>query len=359
VTVRCLERVLFVLTLTATAAFAQKAASPAGPAPGQTCTVLTQANADSSAGVANINHDGTPLPGTIPPDISLGFKGIPRSAQPGLTASQARILECTYHLEQANADMPYALFVPSTYDAKRASPLVVDLHGLNITPLQQMLFDGTTDFAERHGFIVVAPMGYSVSASWGDRPGSPVATAQVRAGSDSRYSTGELAEIDAMSVLKLIRERYAVDSDRIYLMGHSMGGGGTYYLGGKYNTIWAGLAPIAGLGGIADVASAERFKSIPVLVMHGEKDSIVPVSTSRRAAMLLQTVGAQHIYLECPGKDHEFWIRRGAENMEKIFLFFSIVSKRTNVGPITPDMAPPPPARSARPPVGQPPVGPE
>lgn len=26
---------------------------------------------------------------------------------------------------------------------------------------------------------------------------------------------------------------------------------------------------------------------------------------------------------------HEFWIRRGAENMEKVFLFFATVSKRT------------------------------
>ena len=46
-------------------------------------------------------------------------------------------------------------------------------------------------------------------------------------------------------------------------MGHSMGGAGTCYLGGKYNDIWAGLAPLSGAGGIADGA-AERFKSLPV-----------------------------------------------------------------------------------------------
>jgi hypothetical protein len=31
--------------------------------------------------------------------------------------------------------------------------------------------------------------------------------------------------------------------------------------------------------------------------------------------------------------DHEFWIRRGAAQMEKVFLFFSLVSKRTTVLP--------------------------
>src|SRR5262245_32256772 len=126
-------------------------------APSQDCKPLTQASADASAGTPNVNHDGTALPGQAAPDISRGFQGIPRSAQPPLTASQRRILECTYRLPEANADVPYALFVPSTYVSGKPAPLVVDLHGLNITPLQQMLFDGTTDFAERGGFIVVTP----------------------------------------------------------------------------------------------------------------------------------------------------------------------------------------------------------
>ncbi len=233
---------------------------------------------------------------------------------------------------EANADIPYTLFVPSTYDPKKPAPLVVTLHGLNITPLQQILFDGTTDFAERYGFIVLAPMGFNVSSWWGSRAGTPVDTAAVKPGGDVRYSTTELAEIDTMTLLKSIREQYAVDSDRIYLMGHSMGGAGTYYLGGKYNDIWAGLAPISGAGGIADGA-AERYKSLPTLIMHGAKDSIVPPANSRRAVAALQAVGAPHIYLEFPDKDHEFWIRRGAAQMEKVFLFFSLVSKQTTVHP--------------------------
>lgn len=307
-----------------------------GPSPHaqrtEQCTAITQANADASAGTANIQHDGSPIPGIPAPDISLGFGGIPRSAQPRLTASQQRILECRHRVAEANAEIPYTLFVPSTYDPKKAWPLVVNLHGLNITPLQQILFDGTTDFAERYGFIVVAPMGFNLSAWWGSRPGAPVATAAVKPGSDVRYSTGELAEIDTMTLLKSIRARYTVDSDRIYLMGHSMGGAGTYYLGGKYNDIWAALAPIAGAGGIAE-GTAERYKTVPTLIMHGAKDSIVPAAASRRAVAALQSVGAPHLYLEFPDKDHEFWIRRGAAQMEKVFLFFSLVSKRTTVMP--------------------------
>jgi predicted esterase len=317
---------------TAAPAYAQSAANPARYPPGHTCTAITQASADASAGAVNIHHDGTPIPGVPAPDISRGFKGIPRSAQPPLTASQQRILECRHRLPEANDDIPYMLFMPSTYDPQQPAPLIVALHGLNITPLQQILFDGTTDFAERFGFIVLAPMGFNLSSWWGSRTGTPVDTAASKPGEDVRYSNTELAEIDTMALLKAIREHYAVDGDRIYLMGHSMGGAGTYYLGGKYSDIWAGLAPIAGAGGIAEGA-AERFKGLPTLIMHGAKDSIVPASNSRRAVAALQAVGAPHLYLEFPDKDHEFWIRRGAAQMEKVFLFFNLVSKKTTMGP--------------------------
>jgi len=339
---RCERWIAAVVLMVATDALAQGGAVPAELARGQACTFVTQAHADASAGKPNVNHDGSPLAGIPAPDISRGFQGIPRSAQPPLTASQQRILECTYRLAEANAEMPYVLFVPSSYTPARPAPLIVDLHGLNITPLMQMLFDGTTDFAQRYGFIVVAPMGFSVSGWWGARNGTEVATAATKPGTDVHYSSSELSEIDAMAVLKLIREKYAVDSQRIYLMGHSMGGAGTYYLGGKYNDIWAGIAPISAAGGVADTAAAQRFRSFATLLLHGEKDSIVSANGSRRAAMLLQTVGAQHVYLEFPGQDHEFWIRRGADHMEKVFLFFGTVSKRTNKGFITPDMVQPP-----------------
>jgi hypothetical protein len=57
--------------------------------------------------------------------------------------------------------------------------------------------------------------------------------------------------------------------------------------------------------------------------------------------LALQAVGAPHLYLEFPGKDHEFFIQRGAEHKEQVFLFFATVSRQTNVGFVTPEMAPP------------------
>lgn len=314
-------------------------------APGQECRFVIEAEAQASAGVPTVNVDGTPLadpppPSTDPNDAIAVRAKIPRSAQPPLTESQRRILMCTYDSPEANERFPYALFVPTSYDATRPSPLIVNLHGAGVTPLQQMLFDGVTDLAEEYGYIVVAPMGYSTMGFWGMPRGTPrpIETADINPATGAAYTLSDLAEIDAMAVTAKIRAAYAVDPDRIYLMGHSMGGMGTYYLGARHADIWAALAPIAG-GGISDtVAPGDRLKALPVLVMHGADDPVVRRQSSRASVLKMQQLGMQHVYLEFPGLEHEFWIRRGRENIAKVFMFFNLVSKATTLGPLTQDI---------------------
>ena len=71
---------VFVLAVAAAPVYAQPVGGSARVAPGYTCTAITQANADASAGVANVNHDGTPLAGS-PPRHLAGFPVVSR-AQP-------------------------------------------------------------------------------------------------------------------------------------------------------------------------------------------------------------------------------------------------------------------------------------
>ena len=44
-----------------------------------------------------------------------------------------------------------------------------------------------------------------------------------------------------MNVLAMVRKEFKVDDKRIYLMGHSMGGAGALFLGGKYANIFAAV----------------------------------------------------------------------------------------------------------------------
>jgi len=203
------------------------------------------------------------------------------------TETQRRIQRRTYAFKKAGRDMEYALFVPSNYTANIKFPLIVALHGLGSNPQQIMHYRGLTELAEEHSYIVVAPMGYNERGWYGSR------------GQSSQWSNpknlGELSEKDVMNVLALVRKEFNIADDRIYLMGHSMGGGGTWHLGIKYSDIWAALAPIAPAIR-ANTDDLEQIKNMPVIVVQGDSDRLVPVEGARRWVAKMKELGMQHVY---------------------------------------------------------------
>jgi predicted peptidase len=180
-----------------------------------------------------------------------------------------RVQQLTYAFADTGEQMPYALFVSSKVTKDKKNPLIISLHGLNgdqNTMVRERL--RSVDLAEEGGYILVAPMGYNSAGWYGIPPGparggaNPAGAAQrgtgngagargrggVVAGGTAITDAGkvrEASEKDVMTVLGMIRKEFNVDERRIYLMGHSMGGAGTYYLGSKHPEIWAALAPIA------------------------------------------------------------------------------------------------------------------
>jgi dipeptidyl aminopeptidase/acylaminoacyl peptidase len=112
----------------------------------------------------------------------------------------------------------------------------------------------------------------------------------------------ELSEKDVLNVLALVRKEFNVDDKRIYLMGHSMGGSGTLYLGAKHPGIWAAIAADAPPGAPnADGIAAAR---VPTLIIQGDADTAVPVAGTRRYVERLKELNAVYKYIEVPGLDH-------------------------------------------------------
>jgi poly(3-hydroxybutyrate) depolymerase len=200
-----------------------------------------------------------------------------------------------YLLTEAGEIMSFRLFVPSTYDGKSALPLIIALHGLGVT--EDSMFDAygkrIPALAEAHGYLVAAPLGYRIDGGYG----SPTLSQQDPAQRRKR----ELSEADVMSVLEFVEKHYRVDPDRVYLMGHSMGAIGTWYLGAKYAGRWAALAPFSGIGVPATV---DQMKQIPEFVVHGDADTTVPVVASRLMVTELKRLGVEHRYVEVPGGTH-------------------------------------------------------
>jgi len=227
-----------------------------------------------------------------------------------------RIQTRSYHFKSADRKMRYSLYVPSTYRADTKTPLIVALHGLFSNHWQMIRYPGLTRLAEKHGYIVVAPMGYNFRGWYGSEA--------FLSSSERTKRIGQLSEEDVMNVLSRTRSELNIDSDRIYLMGHSMGGGGAWHLAIKYPHLWAAIAPIA--PAIYRPADAlEKIPHIPVIVVQGAKDRHVNVDVTRRWVAKTKQLGMQHEYIEDPGGRH---VLVAFEYLPSIFDFFDKHEKK-------------------------------
>ena len=124
-----------------------------------------------------------------------------------------------------------------------------------------------------------------------------------------------------LEVVRLMRTHYNVDESRIYLMGHSMGAIGTWHLGATHAGTWAGIAAFSGVG---TPAAAERMRSIPQFVVHGDADNTVNVSGSRSMVAAMHALGMTVIYIEVPGGSHNSVV---VPNLPKAFEFLAAQKK--------------------------------
>jgi predicted peptidase len=263
----------------------------------------------------------------------------------GRGAVDPRAQQRTYMFADSNEQMPYALFVSSKVTKDKKSPLIVSLHGLGgdqNTMVRESL--RSVELAEQGGYILLAPMGYNSGGWYGIPPGAPRAGGPNTAAAAQRgrgagaprpiiggtaiteaAKVREASEKDVMTVLDMVRKEFNVDERRIYLMGHSMGGAGTYYLGSKHANVWAALAPIApaAMSMTNDrtrVLQAIKDAGVPMLVSMGDADEAVPVANVRAWVDTMKELQMNHEYTEYPGVTHGPIM---AASMESIYSFFA------------------------------------
>lgn len=228
------------------------------------------------------------------------------------TLKKGLIQSLTYQFKEAGKEMEYAVYLPTSYDAKRKFPLVVALHGLFSNPRQILSYPGFIGRAEKHGYVLVAPMGYNNRGWYGSR-------GSRRRGADGKPSVAELSELDVMNVLAIARKRFSIDDRRIYLLGHSMGGGGSFHLAMKHPKIWAAIAPISPATP-SNIHDLKHAKHIPAIVVQGDRDRLVPVAGVRRWVEKMKELEMKHRYIEVKGGDHVLVAFR---YFDEIFEFFN------------------------------------
>ncbi|MEP6668406.1 MAG: esterase [Chthoniobacter sp.] len=154
------------------------------------------------------------------------------------------------------------VYVPPTAKTA-ATPVIFAFHG----------HGGTMAYAERkfsyHTLwpeaLVVYPQGLPTAGKLTDPEGKKAGW-QFAAGD---YGDRDLKFFDAMLIG--LRKEYRVDDQRIFVTGHSNGGGFTYLLWANRGDQLAAVAPCAA----ASLSPIGQFKPKPVFHLAGEKDPIV------------------------------------------------------------------------------------
>ena len=211
--------------------------------------------------------------------------------------------------------LPYRILFPENYDQSKSYPLVVFLHGAGErgNDNEKQLIHGVKTFldtAARRKFpcIVIAPQ-CPAEDYWGSvkvgRSSSPPTF-------DFNYSYKTTKALDAtIELIKQTIKKEAVDKNRVYITGLSMGGMGT--LEALYRQPKLFAAAVAVCGGADVEAYGKKQAKIPLWLFHGSKDSVVDVVFSQNLYDKMKQIHAKIKYKEYPGVDHNSWDNAYAE----------------------------------------------
>ncbi|MDQ3687048.1 MAG: prolyl oligopeptidase family serine peptidase, partial [Acidobacteriota bacterium] len=237
----------------------------------------------------------------------------------------------TYRSFVDGSVQPYSVLLPTSYDPHETYPLIVLLHGAHVTDWGQNI-------------ISYAPKEWAIQVAVHDR-------------GNNRYR--DIGDVDLEEVLADVKRRYKINSDRMYLSSHSMGGYGTWLQAARHPDRWASFSPQAGYADYflshpamregrditkqqfqkqllehwSPLIFAENLLHVPAYVVHGAKDDNVVVTHSRKMAARLKELSYTYVYDENPEGGH-WWGPRGTDygvevvDKPPIWKFFQKHSRR-------------------------------
>ena len=163
-------------------------------------------------------------------------------------------------------DRPAPVFVPSDYDSRRDYPLVFLLHGYSANGQAQDIYLGVSRRVDEYDFVMVLPEGETDNVGnqyWNATPWCCGAASDKP--DDSAYLSG---------LIEAAQQRFSIDPNRVYFMGHSNGGFMSYRMACDHADQVSAIVSLAG-SGFDDETRCEPSEAVSVLQVHGTDDSVV------------------------------------------------------------------------------------
>ena len=204
----------------------------------------------------------------------------------------------------------YLFHMPENYDESKKYPVVLFLHGAgergddNYDQLAIGIGTALSDpESPLHDSFIIAPQ-VPLEKLWVNTPWD-VGNYTV----DDREETPYLA--GAVQIVRDTIASYPVDTTKVFVMGISMGGYGSWDTLARHSDLFVG--GFICCGG-ADLTKADIFKEKTIFTYHGTADDIVPCFGTQNVVKAIKEAGGEKItYREYEGMNHWTWDRAYSE----------------------------------------------
>lgn len=186
----------------------------------------------------------------------------------------------------------YLLTLPRDWDANKTYPLIVDLHGM--TSLHPLSF-------------MVRRMGPNKGTSL-PSPNNTEPYFRLRPWGRGNGFYNEWSANDVFEAFDAVTNQFQIDKNRIYLTGHSMGGGGAWGIGLRTPDRWAAVCPVAGGTWITPLGAGlgANASHVPFRIWHGLADTVVNVQNAYDMQAELRAAGNEPDVVLVPEQGHDY-----------------------------------------------------
>lgn len=207
-----------------------------------------------------------------------------------------------------NTNPQYWIFKSSSLPKNTKAPLLINLHGggQKGSDIKRLEYRGKLfATAEKNGFITAVPQCLKSGGPWNPE--------------------------ELNQWLEHLKKTQPIDPNRIYLIGFSMGGYGTWAWAAAYPKQFAAISPNAGglgIGGPKDITPhledwAKNIATIPTWAIHGEKDKCVPADRSRKMVNTIKRYNPVDVRLSIiPDQNHSGIITQIVNKDDTLFKWF-------------------------------------
>jgi polyhydroxybutyrate depolymerase len=171
------------------------------------------------------------------------------------------------NLEHQGNQRKYTLHIPPSYDGLSNVPLVIVLHGGGGDSQNVQGFTQMNPVSDENGFIVAYPQGFTPALdgySW----------------ADGRATGATIMGIDDVGfickMIDAIKSEFQINSNKVYVCGFSNGGFMSQKLACELDGVLAGVGTLGATIGSEVLSTCNSSQSIPMLLLLGDADPLVP-----------------------------------------------------------------------------------